>query len=69
MKFYVTGKSVEGLHMELLPDTLILWSKIVFNRKNKMNKFMVWLQFKGALDNILKFSLWLNFIYHVKIDC
>ena len=25
--------------------------------------------FKGALDNIFKFSFWLNFIYHVKIDC
>ena len=24
---------------------------------------------KGALDNILKFSFWPNFIYHVKIDC
>ena len=24
---------------------------------------------KGALDNILKCSLWLNFIYQVKIDC
>ena len=23
---------------------------------------------KGALDNISKFSFWLNFIYHVKID-
>ena len=22
---------------------------------------------KGALDNILKFSFWLNFIYHVKL--
>ena len=26
-------------------------------------------KFKGALDNILQFSFWLNFIYHVKIDC
>ena len=26
-------------------------------------------QFKGALDNILKFSFWLNFIYQIKIDC
>ena len=25
-------------------------------------------QVKGALDNILKFSFWLNFIYHVKSD-
>ena len=25
--------------------------------------------FKGALDNVLKFYFWLNFIYHVKIDC
>ena len=25
--------------------------------------------FKGALDNILKFSFRLNFIYQVKIDC
>ena len=24
---------------------------------------------KGALDNILKFSFWLNSIYHVNIDC
>ena len=24
---------------------------------------------KGALDNILKFSFWLNFINQVKIDC
>ena len=24
---------------------------------------------KGALENILKFSFWWNFIYHVKIDC
>ena len=23
---------------------------------------------KGALDNILKFSFWLNLIYHVKFD-
>ena len=23
----------------------------------------------GALDNILEFSFWLNFIYQVKIDC
>ena len=26
-------------------------------------------EFKGALDNIWKFSFWLNFIDHVKIDC
>ena len=25
--------------------------------------------FKGALDNILKFYFWLNFIYHVKCNC
>ena len=25
--------------------------------------------FKGALDKILKFSYWLNFIYQVNIDC
>ena len=24
---------------------------------------------KGALDNILKFYFWLNFIYHVKCKC
>ena len=24
---------------------------------------------KGALDNILKFYFWLNFIYHVKCNC
>ena len=24
---------------------------------------------KGALDNILKFSFWLNLIYHVESDC
>ena len=24
---------------------------------------------KGALDNISKISFWLNFIYHVNIDC
>ena len=24
---------------------------------------------KGALDNILEFSFWLNFIYQVKNDC
>ena len=24
---------------------------------------------EGALDNILEFSFWLNFIYQVKIDC
>ena len=27
------------------------------------------LVFKGALDNILKFSFWLNLIYHVESDC
>ena len=27
----------------------------------------VWI--KGALDNILKFYFWLNFIYHVKCNC
>ena len=27
------------------------------------------LPFKGALDNILKFHFWLNFIYHVKCNC
>ena len=26
-------------------------------------------QIKGALDNVLKFSFWVNFIYQVKIDC
>ena len=26
-------------------------------------------QIKGAFDNILKLSFWLNFIYQVKIDC
>ena len=25
-------------------------------------------KFKGALDNIIKFSSWLNFIYYVKSD-
>ena len=25
--------------------------------------------FKGALDNILKFYFWLNFIYHLKCNC
>ena len=25
--------------------------------------------FKGALDNVLKFYFWLNFIYHVKCNC
>ena len=24
---------------------------------------------KGALNNILQFSFWLNFIYQVKLDC
>ena len=24
---------------------------------------------KGALDNILKFYFWVNFIYHVKCNC
>ena len=24
-------------------------------------------KFKGALDNILEFSFWLNFIYHVQV--
>ena len=27
------------------------------------------LTLKGALDNILTFSFWLNFIYQVNIDC
>ena len=27
----------------------------------------MWKYLKGALDNILKFSFWLNFIYHVKL--
>ena len=28
-----------------------------------------WYFIKGALDNILRFSFWLNFIYQVNIDC
>ena len=31
--------------------------------------YQLFLGCKGALDNILKFSFWLKFIYHVKIDC
>ena len=30
---------------------------------------LIQLVLKGAVDNILKFSFWLNFILHVKIDC
>ena len=34
-------------------------------KKQRMRMFKL----KGALDNILKFSFCLNFIYQVKIDC
>ena len=41
------------------------WSRCKMTHHELYNIFRV----KGALDNILKFYFWPNFIYHVKCNC
>ena len=49
--------------------TMIQYPKIVKNTPILIQQSIVMCTFKGALDNILQFSFWLNLIYHVESDC
>ena len=50
-------------------DILIDWGKCTSVKYFPGVWPNLFVYFKGALDNILKFYFWLNFIYHVKCNC
>ena len=55
------------LYLSNIPLRVLIFP--IFVPCGSFSKFESSVSFKGALDNILKFYFWLNFIYHVKCNC
>ena len=58
---YCRSRMIEDVHY--LVQNCLQFKFVKFD--NVMKRWTI----KGALDNILKFYFWLNFIYHVKCNC
>ena len=53
----------------IVPGEAIIYTNSQEGQESKWTNLDSRKDLKGALDNILKFYFWLNFIYHVKCNC